>query len=63
MTLELKYINDNTPLDISLPKDEAEVLKNYLLRKLERLEDAKLEDSYCYSKLQSVYYKILKYLD
>ncbi len=47
-------------IEIELTKEEAEVISNYLFRKICRLEDAKLEDSYCYPKLYSVHYKLMK---
>ena len=45
-------------IKIELTKDEAEVISNYIFKKVCRLEDAKLEDSYCYPRLYSVYRKL-----
>ena len=35
-------------INIKLTEEEAEVVSDYIFRKVCRLEDAKLEDSYCY---------------
>ena len=51
-------------IKIELTKEEAEVISNYIFKKVCRLEDAKLEDSYCYPRLYSAYRKLsaaLKY--
>ena len=45
-------------IKIELTKEEAEVISNYIFRKVCRLEDAKLEDSYCYPRLYSTYRKL-----
>lgn len=45
-------------ISIELTEEEAEVVSNYVFRKVCKLEDSKLEDSYCYPKLYSVYHKI-----
>ena len=45
-------------IKIELTKDEAEVISNYIFKKVCRLEDAKLEDSYCYPRLYSAYRKL-----
>ena len=45
-------------IKIELTKDEAEVISNYIFRKVCRLEDAKLEDSYCYPRLYGAYRKL-----
>ena len=45
-------------IKIELTKEEAEVISNYIFKKVCRLEDAKLEDSYCYPRLYSVYHKL-----
>ena len=45
-------------IKIELTKEEAEVISNYIFRKVCRLEDAKLEDSYCYPRLYSAYHKL-----
>ena len=45
-------------IKIELTKDEAEVISNYIFKKVCRLEDAKLEDSYCYPRLYSAYHKL-----
>ena len=45
-------------INIELTKEEAEVISNYIFKKVCRLEDAKLEDSYCYPRLYSAYHKL-----
>ena len=45
-------------IKIELTKDEAEVISNYIFRKVCRLEDADLKDSYCYPRLYSAYHKL-----
>ena len=45
-------------IKIELTEEEAEVVSNYIFKKVCRLEDAKLEDSYCYSRLYSAYHKL-----
>ena len=45
-------------IKIELTKDEAEVISNYVFKKVCRLEDAKLEDSYCYPRLYGAYRKL-----
>ena len=45
-------------INIKLTEDEAEVISNYIFRKVCRLEDANLKDSYCYPRLYSVYHKL-----
>ena len=45
-------------IKIELTKDEAEVISNYILKKVCRLEDANLKDSYCYPRLYSAYCKL-----
>ena len=45
-------------IKIELTKEEAEVVSNYIFKKVCRLEDAKLEDSYCYPRLYSAYHKL-----
>ena len=45
-------------IKIELTEEEAEVISNYIFKKVCRLEDAKLEDSYCYPRLYSVYHKL-----
>ena len=45
-------------IKIELTKEEAEVVSDYIFRKVCRLEDAKLEDSYCYPRLYSAYHKL-----
>ena len=43
---------------IELTDEEAEVVGDYIFRKVCRLEDAKLEDSYCYPRLYGAYRKL-----
>ena len=45
-------------IKIELTEEEAKVASNYIFRKVCRLEDAKLEDSYCYPRLYSAYHKL-----
>ena len=45
-------------IKIELTEVEAEVISNYIFKKVCRLEDAKLEDSYCYPRLYSAYHKL-----
>ena len=45
-------------INIKLTEEEAEVISNYIFRKVCRLEDAKLEDSYCYPRLYGAYRKL-----
>ena len=45
-------------IKIELTKEEAEVISNYIFRKVCRLEDADLKDSYCYPRLYSAYRKL-----
>ena len=50
-------------INIKLTEEEAEVISNYIFRKVCRLEDAKLEDSYCYPRLYSAYRKLFAALN
>ena len=45
-------------IKIELTEEEAEVISNYIFKKVCRLEDANLKDSYCYPRLYSVYHKL-----
>ena len=45
-------------IKIELTEEEAEVISNYIFKKVCRLGDAKLEDSYCYPRLYSAYHKL-----
>ena len=45
-------------IKIELTEEEAEVISNYIFRKVCRLEDADLKDSYCYPRLYSAYRKL-----
>ena len=45
-------------INIKLTEEEAEVVSNYIFKKVCRLEDAKLEDSYCYPRLYGAYRKL-----
>ena len=45
-------------IKIELTEEEVEVISNYIFKKVCRLEDAKLEDSYCYPRLYSAYRKL-----
>ena len=50
-------------IKIELTEEEAEVVGDYIFRKVCRLEDAKLEDSYCYPRLYSAYHKLFAALN
>ena len=50
-------------IKIELTDEEAEVVGDYIFRKVCRLEDAKLEDSYCYPRLYSAYHKLFAALN
>ena len=45
-------------IKIELTEEEAEVVGDYIFRKVCMLEDAKLEDSYCYPRFYSAYHKL-----
>ena len=45
-------------INIKLTEEEAEVVSDYIFRKVCRLEDANLKDSYCYPRLYSAYHKL-----
>ena len=45
-------------IKIELTEEEAEVISNYLFKKVCRLEDANLKDSYCYPRLYGAYRKL-----
>ena len=45
-------------IKIELTEEEAEVISNYIFKKVCRLEDANLKDSYCYPRLYSTYHKL-----
>ena len=45
-------------IKIELTEEEAEVISNYIFKKVSRLEDANLKDSYCYPRLYSAYHKL-----
>ncbi len=45
-------------IKIELTDEEAEVVDNYIFRKMCRLEDAHLEESFCYPRLASAHRKI-----
>ena len=50
-------------INIKLTEEEAEVVSDYIFRKVCKLEDAKLEDSYCYPRLYSAYRKLFAALN
>ncbi len=58
MDYNWKFTGNTNLINVSMTKEEAEVVSNYLLHRRIRLEDCQLEDSYCYPKITSVYYKI-----
>jgi hypothetical protein len=45
-------------ITIELTDEEAEVVDNYIFRKMCRLEDANLTESFCYPRLASAHRKI-----
>ena len=45
-------------IKIELTEEEAEVVSTYIFKKVCRLEDANLKDSYCYPRLYSAYHKL-----
>lgn len=45
-------------IKIELTEEEAEVVSDYIFRKVCRLEDADLKDSYCYPRLYGAYRKL-----
>ena len=45
-------------INIKLTEEEAEVVSDYIFRKVCKLEDAKLKDSYCYPRLYGAYRKL-----
>ena len=47
-------------ITITLTKEEAEVVDNYIFRKMCRLEDANLTESFCYPRLANAHRKIQK---
>lgn len=49
-------------ITVELTKEEAEVVDNYIFRKMGRLEEAHLEESYCYPRLYAAHRKIQKEL-
>lgn len=48
---------------MELTREELEVVSTYLLKKMSRLEEAHLEDSYCYPRIASAYRKMRKELN
>ena len=50
-------------INIKLTEEEAKVVSDYIFRKVCRLEDAKLEDSYCYPRLYGAYRKLFAALN
>ena len=50
-------------INIKLTEEEAEVVSDYIFRKVCKLEDAKLEDSYCYPRLYGAYGKLFAALN
>jgi len=49
---------ESRKIEVELTEEEAEVVADYLFRKVCRLKDSNLEDSYCYPRLYSAYRKI-----
>ena len=45
-------------INIKLTEEEAKVVSDYIFKKVCRLEDANLKDSYCYPRLYSTYHKL-----
>lgn len=59
-SLTIKPENQVYNLLLPLTDDEAEVLENYLFKKICKLEDAGLTDSHCYPLLCSIRRKLLR---
>jgi hypothetical protein len=45
-------------IKIELTEEEAEVVDNYIFKKVCRLEDANLKESYCYPRLYNAHRKL-----
>ncbi len=58
--MDFEFKDNKEIITISMTKEEAEVVSRYLLDRRVKLEDCKLEDSYCYPKITRVYFEILK---
>lgn len=56
--MNFEYKDNLEIINIPMTKEEAEVISKYLLDRRIKLENCGLDDSYCYSKITSVYYKI-----
>jgi hypothetical protein len=61
--MDFKYLDNKDIINVSMTKEEAEVVSRYLLDRRIKLEDCKLEDSYCYPRITNVYYNIIKELE
>lgn len=48
---------------MDLSEEELEVVCAYLSKKMSRLEESGLTDSYCYPRLSSAYHKLKRELD
>ena len=48
----------NSMIKIELTEEEAEVVDNYIFKKVCRLEDANLKESYCYPRLYNAHRKL-----
>ena len=60
--MDFEYLGNKDIINVSMTKEEAEVVSRYLLDRRIKLEDCDLKDSYCYPKITAVYYNILKEL-
>jgi len=60
--MDFEFIGNKDIINISMTKEEAEVVSRYLLDRRIKLEDCDLKDSYCYPKITKVYFEILKNL-
>jgi len=47
-------------IKIELTEEEAKVVDDYIFRKVCRLEESELKDSYCYPRLYNAHNKIYK---
>ena len=49
-------------IKVELTEEEAEVVDNYIFRKMCRLEDANLKESFCYPRLYNAHRKLSRAL-
>ena len=61
--MDFKYMNNKDIINVPMTKEEAEVVSRYLLDRRIKLEDCDLKDSYCYPRITTVYYNIIRNLN